>query len=357
MTTASPNGTSRLPRLSICIPTYNFGQFIGETLNSIIPQLTDEVEVVVVDGASTDETELVVREFQRLCPAIRYVKLPQKGGIDRDMATAVELAEGDYCWLFSADDIMFSCAIRTALNCTRGGDDVYLCTHGNSGFDLTLLAPDYPAFRRHKRSRFELDDPESRRRYFALAATSEAFFSFMGTIILKRAKWRSVPLNEEYVGTCWAHAARLLAIGKTSLTVTYLAEPLLTRRDGNDSFAGGGVVKRFALAIDGYNRIAEDLYGRGSEEAKHVQRVIRGEFGIRHFLWTKELTRQQPARESREELDRLAKRNFRNGRLRGNVEYLVYRLLPAAPVSLAIKAFRSARAQLRRLPARQGPGR
>lgn len=41
------------PRLSICIPTYNFGEFIGETLDSIVCQATDETEIVIVDGAST----------------------------------------------------------------------------------------------------------------------------------------------------------------------------------------------------------------------------------------------------------------------------------------------------------------
>ena len=44
------------PLLSICIATYNRADFIGETLDSIIRQLTDEVEIVVVDGASTDAT-------------------------------------------------------------------------------------------------------------------------------------------------------------------------------------------------------------------------------------------------------------------------------------------------------------
>ena len=53
-------------RLSICIPTYNFGEFIGATLQSIIKQATDEVEIVVVDGASTDNTAEVVRAFQRM---------------------------------------------------------------------------------------------------------------------------------------------------------------------------------------------------------------------------------------------------------------------------------------------------
>lgn len=48
-------------RLSICMPTYNFGKFIGETLESIMKQIPDGVEIVVLDGGSTDNTCDVVK--------------------------------------------------------------------------------------------------------------------------------------------------------------------------------------------------------------------------------------------------------------------------------------------------------
>ena len=51
------------PLLSICIATYNRANFIGETLDSIILQLTEDVEVVIVDGASTDNTREVVESY------------------------------------------------------------------------------------------------------------------------------------------------------------------------------------------------------------------------------------------------------------------------------------------------------
>ena len=66
-------------RLAICIATLNRGAFIGETLESIIRQATDEVEIVVVDGASTDNTEEVVRGFQQRWPRLNYLRLPEKG--------------------------------------------------------------------------------------------------------------------------------------------------------------------------------------------------------------------------------------------------------------------------------------
>ena len=51
-------------KLSICIPTYNRAAYIGETLASIISQSNDDIEIVIVDGASTDNTADVVTSFK-----------------------------------------------------------------------------------------------------------------------------------------------------------------------------------------------------------------------------------------------------------------------------------------------------
>ena len=52
-------------RLTIAITTRNRAEFIGQTLESIIPQLAEDVELLILDGASTDGTPGVVAEYQR----------------------------------------------------------------------------------------------------------------------------------------------------------------------------------------------------------------------------------------------------------------------------------------------------
>ena len=103
------------PLLSICIATYNRAEFIGETLESIIPQITDEVEIVIVDGASTDNTQKVVHDYIQRSARIRYVLLPSNGGVDHDYNQVVELAQGEYCWLLTDDDLLKPDAISTVL--------------------------------------------------------------------------------------------------------------------------------------------------------------------------------------------------------------------------------------------------
>jgi abequosyltransferase len=75
-----------LIRLSICIPTYNFGDFIGATLESILTQATDEVEVVIGDGGSTDNTAEVVRRYQSRFAHLIYRNFGKRGGVDLDLS-------------------------------------------------------------------------------------------------------------------------------------------------------------------------------------------------------------------------------------------------------------------------------
>ena len=108
------------PRLSICIATLNRASFLEATLTSIFSQADDSVEVVVVDGASTDGTGELLAELAASEPRLRFTRLPVKGGVDQDYCRAVELARGRYCWLFSDDDVLLPGAIDAVL---RGFDE------------------------------------------------------------------------------------------------------------------------------------------------------------------------------------------------------------------------------------------
>lgn len=291
--------------LSVCIPIYNFAKFIPETLDSILSQDgADEIEIVILDGASTDNTAEIVEGYRKKHANINYVRLPQKGGIDRDMARSVEPATRDYCWLFSGDDIMHPGAIRRMLNEIQSGEDLYLCKHMEYIADLerwiewpTVDAPDGAVF--------ELSDEQARQDYFRRAANTEAFFSFIGGLIVRREKWNSVPLNEEFVGGCWAHAARLFELMRSGLSVKCLSGALLDRRPDNDSFAGGGMVNRYRIAIEGFHKIADHFFGHDSVEAFHVRRVIRAEFHPLAMLLGKFMCSVNPTGESRAMMDRL----------------------------------------------------
>lgn len=93
-----------MPRVSVCIPTYNCGRFLGETIESVLRQEYADYELIVCDNASTDNTS----ELCRTCtdPRMRYVRYEQLVGQAGNWNRSLELAKGDYIILLHADDVL-----------------------------------------------------------------------------------------------------------------------------------------------------------------------------------------------------------------------------------------------------------
>ena len=127
----------------------------------------------------------------------------------------------------------------------------------------------------------------------------------MGGLIVKKSKWDSVPLNEAFVGSCWAHAARLIEIMPGGLTVKYVARAYLNRRRSNDSFSDKGVINRHRIGIEGYNQIADVFFGHDSVEAFHIRRVLKYEHPLDLFIRGLDLCKDKPETESKALLDSL----------------------------------------------------
>lgn len=273
-----------LKRLSFCIPTYNFAPFLPETLDSILAQLTPEVEVVLLDGGSTDDTAKIALDYAAKWPQLKVHLQGKKGGIDRDIARAVALAKGEYVWLFSSDDVLRPGALLRALEEIQSGHDVYLAGFTICGFDIKKVYGEHPIFSLAEASSFDLSQEAERRRFFEKAVTTTAFFSFMGSLIIKKERWEKTELDPSFYGSCWAHAARIFTMAQEGLRVRYVHAPWLWKRGFNDSFLDQGVVHRFAISIEGYHRIGEAFFGKDSFEARQIRRTVCREIPLTTIL-------------------------------------------------------------------------
>lgn len=326
-------------KLSICIPVYNCADFLSDALDSIISQIGNSVEIIIYDGGSTDGTSDLVQKYLDICPSLHYHSSPLRGGIDADMAKVVSYANGEYVWLFSGDDVMRQNAIDRALFWAAGGCDVYLSEHTICDRNMNIRFS-HPTFLPNKLLECDLSDSVLRKKWFQKAQTSEAFFSFISSIIVKKDKWDKGLLIEQYDGSCWAHVARFFHLVSKGLSVCYVPEVWLDARGFNDSFANSGVVKRFGLAIDGFHQLGSDFFGSESEEAFHVRRVIRNEFTLRMFLYAKKKCRENPRLENRELLNQLIMKAYSDNTLKNLAIKFFYFSFPAwlyDPVSDALK--------------------
>lgn len=94
--------TMTVPRVSICIPTYNRADMVGCAIASALAQTYQDIEVVVVDNASTDNIEEVVASFDD--PRLRFVKNEENLGLFGNFNRCIEVARGEFLHILHSDD-------------------------------------------------------------------------------------------------------------------------------------------------------------------------------------------------------------------------------------------------------------
>ena len=219
------------PKLSICIATYNRGRFIGETLDSIVGQLNDQVELIVVDGASPDNTEEVMRQYFDRYPQINYVRESENSGVDCDYDKAVGYATGLYCWLMTDDDLLVPGAISRVCDFLDGTRDLVIV-------NAEVRSADFSRVLHPSRLKIESDrnyDSGERSKCFSETASC---LSFIGGVVIRRDFWLERD-RESYYGTLFIHVGVIFQNPPIE-NVTVISDPLIRIRYGNAMWSARG---------------------------------------------------------------------------------------------------------------------
>jgi glycosyltransferase involved in cell wall biosynthesis len=102
------------PLVSIIVPSYNQGRFLPATLKSIFEQDYRPLEVVVVDGASTDGTVAILEEAAKTNPELRWISEPDDGPEDA-FNKGLAMIEGEIAAIQSSDDLYYPGAVSAAV--------------------------------------------------------------------------------------------------------------------------------------------------------------------------------------------------------------------------------------------------
>ena len=98
-------------KISIIIPVYNAGKFIGKCLDSIVSQTFSEFEVICIDDGSTDESSSILSEYASQYKNITVIRQKNIGqGPTRNLG--VSLAVGKYIKFVDADDYLHPDALQ-----------------------------------------------------------------------------------------------------------------------------------------------------------------------------------------------------------------------------------------------------
>jgi glycosyltransferase involved in cell wall biosynthesis len=132
------------PLVTIAIPTYNRATFsLPQALRCALAQTYPNLEILVSDNCSTDDTERVVRSFGD--PRVRYVRHPENIGANNNFNYCINEARGVYFLLFHDDDMIDPDLIDVLMTAAGETPDVGLIRAGTRLIDADgIVLVEYP---------------------------------------------------------------------------------------------------------------------------------------------------------------------------------------------------------------------
>lgn len=221
-----------LPLVSVGMPVYNGEKYIREALDSLLAQSYANLEIIISDNASTDDTWLICQDFARRDARIRCYQNAENIGIFNNFQRVIDLAKGKYFMWFAHDDLCEPNLVAKQVGLLEKNPDVLICASnikiidesGNYVRDM-MIEGLYP----------ETNWQKARTEFFKHPPTN-AFMSIYGMYVTEyikkfggvKAAWKGVTLGGEPV-----YLAQYALIGK----IQSIAESLKVARIHKNSFS------------------------------------------------------------------------------------------------------------------------
>ncbi len=110
--------------ISVCMATYNGEKFIKQQIDSILPQLSDEDELIISDDGSKDETINIITAYSE--PKIKLFHNTGTHGVIPNFENALRQCQGDYIFLADQDDIWHSDKVKICVAELQNGNALVL---------------------------------------------------------------------------------------------------------------------------------------------------------------------------------------------------------------------------------------
>jgi glycosyltransferase involved in cell wall biosynthesis len=119
-------------KTSVVIASYNYGHLIGEAIGSVQAQTVDDLEIIVVDDGSTDDTPAALERIDE--PRLRVLRIPN-GGVAAARNAGLEMARGEFIAFLDADDRWLPTKLERQLALFESEPEVGLVFTDFSRFD------------------------------------------------------------------------------------------------------------------------------------------------------------------------------------------------------------------------------
>lgn len=100
------------PLVSVVIPVHNGEKYIKEALNSCLNQTYKNIEIIVVDDKSTDNTLNILREYESKDSRVNVIPVEKQNGLGNVLNIGIRASKGQYIARMDADDVMYPSRIE-----------------------------------------------------------------------------------------------------------------------------------------------------------------------------------------------------------------------------------------------------
>ena len=249
---------TRLPKVSVCMAAYNGARYITEQIASILPQLGENDELIIVDDASTDDTVSLIRAIED--PRVILLRHETNANVIATFEDAIRNATGDIIFLSDNDDIWLPGKVSKSLSAFEENPLSRVVLHAVSLIDEKGLPLDEPRWTRKGQFYSGSIRNIARNMY---QGSAMAFKSTILPVILP------IPTDGGFLHDVWIGVLNSLTGGRT----TYIPEILLLyRRHSSNVSSKLTIVKRvgsrFWLLVELTKRLLSCIRDMCRVEAK-----------------------------------------------------------------------------------------
>lgn len=108
-------------KVSVIVPVYNVGPYLREALESLVNQSLQDIEIIAVNDGSTDNSEDILKEYQKRDRRVRYVNQENQGQSGA-RNTGMALCSGEYLYFMDSDDVVDTRALEICYATARQHD-------------------------------------------------------------------------------------------------------------------------------------------------------------------------------------------------------------------------------------------
>ena len=125
------------PVVSVIIANYNSQNYISEAIESILNQSFRDLELIIVDDKSTDESVLIIKKIANSDSRIKLIELSENHGVTYARQTGLETSIGKYIAILDSDDTSSPDRLEEQVKCLELNNDIVLVASDYTVIDET----------------------------------------------------------------------------------------------------------------------------------------------------------------------------------------------------------------------------